>query len=142
MTTNELTGTRPPERTAMPFSRRNKAGFVLAGLLALIDLPSVLTSTPEGEVGPPFPVLVVSTLCGIATLAALAYGWARRNRASIRVAAGTRILSMLVALPALFVDGLPAFIRIAAAAFVLVTIACVVLMLTPAQATSHRAATV
>lgn len=117
------------------FTRNNKTGFVLAILLGLADLPSLLGRTPEGEVGPPTAVLVLSTLCGLVTLAAVAYGWARHSWPAVRAAAGARVLSMLLAMPAFFVDGVPGSIRVTAAAFVLVTIATVVLMLIPGRPT-------
>lgn len=120
--------------TAAPFSITNRVGFVLALLLGLADLPSMLTPTPDGEVGPPYPVLVLGTLCGLITVVAVAVGWARRNRAAIRVAAGARIISLLGALPALFVDGLPAWIRVLVAGYTIVTFVAVVLMLKPARA--------
>jgi hypothetical protein len=115
------------------FTRKNKVGFVLAILLGLTDVPSVLGPTPEGEVGPPIAVLVLSTVCGLVTLAAVTYGWTRRSWPAIRAAAGARIVSLLLAMPAFFVDGLPGFFRVAAAVFVLVTIGTVVLMLIPAR---------
>jgi hypothetical protein len=115
------------------FTRKNKVGFVLAILLGLTDVPAVLGPTPDGEVGPPMAVLVLSTICGLVTLAAVAYGWARRSWPAIRAAAGARIVSVLLAMPVFFVDGLPGFLRVAAAAFVLVTIATVTLMLMPAR---------
>ncbi len=43
---------------------------------------------------------------------------------------------MLGAMPALFVDGLPGFIRVLVAAFVLLTIATVTLMLVPSPRSS------
>lgn len=115
------------------FTRKNKAGFALAILLGLADLPSLLGRTPEGEVGPPTAVLVLSTLCGVVTLAAVAFGWARHSWPAVRAAAGARVVSMLLAMPAFFVEGVPGSMRVAAAAFVLVTIATVVLMLVPAR---------
>lgn len=114
-------GTRP--------STANRVGFVLASLLALGDVSSVAQPTPEGEVGPPFVVLAVGAVLGVVTLAGVWLGWARRSRAGVRTAAASRLLSMILALPAFFVEGLPAWIRAATAAAVLVTILSVVLML-------------
>ena len=118
---------------AFVFTRKNKTGFVLAILLGLADLPSLLGRTPEGEVGPPTAVLVLTTLCGLVTLAAVAYGWSRHSWPAIRAAAGARVVSMLLAMPAFFVTGIPGSLRIAVAGFVLVTIATVVLMLVPGR---------
>ena len=114
-------GTRP--------STANRIGFVLAVLLAVGDVTSVAQPTPEGEVGPPFVVLTVGAGLGLVTLAGVWLGWARGSRAGVRTAAASRLLSMLLALPAFFVAGLPAWIRVATAVAVLVTILSVVLML-------------
>ena len=115
------------------FTRKNKAGFALACLLGLADVPSVLGPTPSGEVGPPTAVLVLSTLCGLVTLTAVAYGWLRHSWPAIRAAAGARVVSMLVVMPAFFVEGVTGPVRVAAAVFILGTITTVVLMLVPAR---------
>ncbi|MEP6648676.1 MAG: hypothetical protein ABJA74_02010 [Lapillicoccus sp.] len=117
------------------FARKNKVGFVVAILLGLSDLPAVSFSTPQGQVGPPPAVLLLSTICGIVTLVAVLYGWIRHSWPAIRVAAGARVVSMLAAMPGLFVDGLPGPLRVVVAASVLVTIATVTLMLMPARRT-------
>ena len=117
------------------FSRKNKVGFGLALLLGVTDLPAAMNPTPEGDAGPPMAVLVLSTLCGVVTIAAIAYGWKRHSWPAIRAAAGSRILSALLAMPAFFVEDLPGFVRVLAAVFVLLTVATVVLMLAPARRT-------
>ena len=119
------------------FTRTNKIGFGLALLLAVIDLPSFLNSTPDGEPGPPFAVLILSSLCGLATIVAVVIGWRRLNWSAIRVAAGSRIVSALLAMPAFFVEGIEGWIRVVSAVFVLVTVVTVVLMLAPPR---HKAA--
>lgn len=96
------------------FTRKNKAGFVLAGLLGLADVPSLLGPTPPGEVGPPTAVLVLGTLCGLVTLAAVAYGWLRHSWPAIRAAAGARVVSMLLVMPAFFLEGVTGPVRVAA----------------------------
>jgi hypothetical protein len=116
----------------MILSTKNKVGLVIAGLLGLADLPSVLLPTPEGEVGPPFGVLVVGTICGVITVIAVVYAWVKASRGAIRIAAGARIVSMLTALPAFFVD-VPAGIKILVTAAVILTVTSVVLMLSPAR---------
>ncbi len=113
-------------------STKNKVGLVLAGLLGLVDIPAVLMPTPEGEVGPPFGILVLGSICGVITVIAVVIGWAKANRGAIRVAAGARIISMLTALPAFFVD-VPWFIKLLVTVAVVVTVISVVLMLSPAR---------
>lgn len=113
-------------------STKNKVGLVIAGLLGLADIPSVLMPTPDGDVGPPFGVLVLGTICGIVTVVAVVIAWTRANRGAIRIAAGARIVSMLSALPAFFVD-VPAGIKILVTVAVILTVTSVVLMLSPSR---------
>jgi hypothetical protein len=116
-------------------STKNKVGLVLAGLLGLLDVPSVLMPTPDGEVGPPFGILVVGSICGIITVVAVVVAWTKANRGAIRVAAGARIVSILTALPAFFVD-VPWFIKVAVTVAVVVTVTSLVLMLSPSRQTT------
>jgi hypothetical protein len=117
-------------------STKNKVGLVLAGLLGLVDiLLYFFMPTPEGEVGPPDGILILGLVCGIVTIPAVVYAWTKVNRAAIRVAAGARIISMLTALPAFFVD-VPADVKISVTVAVVLTVICVVLMLSPARQTS------
>ena len=113
-------------------STKNKVGLAIAGLLGLADIPSVLMPTPDGDVGPPFGVLVLGTICGIVTVVAVVIAWTKVNRGAIRIAAGARIVSMLSALPAFFVD-VPAALKLLVSVFVIVTVVAVVLMLAPAR---------
>ena len=66
---------------------------------------------------------------------AVIIGWVKANRGAIRVAAGARIVSMLTALPAFFVD-VPWFIKLLVTAFTIVTVVSVVLMLSPSRQTT------
>jgi hypothetical protein len=116
-------------------STKNKVGLAIAGLLGLVDLPSALIPTPEGEVGPPYGILVLGSICGVITVVAVVIGWTKANRGAIRVAAGARIVSMLTALPAFFVD-VPWFIKLLVSVAVVLTVISVVLMLSPARQTS------
>jgi hypothetical protein len=116
-------------------STRNKIGLVIAGLLALGDIVFLFAlPTPEGEPGPPFGILVLGAVCGIITLVAGAYAWAKANRGAIRIAAGARIVSMISALPAFFED-VSADVKITVTGVVLLTVICVVLMLSPVRVT-------
>jgi hypothetical protein len=117
---------------AVTFSRLNKAGFVIALLLGLSDLASVLMPTPDGEVGPPFAILIIDAVLGLITIVAVVIGWRTGGRGAVRIAAGARIVSMVTALPAFFA-GVPAAILLLVSVFVVVTIACVALMLLPSR---------
>ena len=117
----------------VPFSTRNKAGFVLAILVSLPNLVGPLFPTPEGEVGPPMLVLVLGSVLGVVTIAAVALAWARGRRPAVRVASAAIIVAAVTALPAFFAPDVPAGLRVFAAVSVLVSIIAVVLMLTPAR---------
>jgi hypothetical protein len=116
-------------------STKNKVGLVIAALLGVVDSFSVLTPTPDGEVGPPFGILVLGSILGVITLIAVVVGWTKASRGAIRVAAGARIVSVLTALPAFFVD-VPWYIKLLVTAAVVLTAFSVVLMLSPARQTS------
>jgi len=116
-------------------STKNKVGLAIAGFMGLVDMGSVLTPTPDGEVGPPFAILVLGSILGVITVIAVVVGWAKANRGAIRVAAGARIVSVLTALPAFFVD-VPWFIKLLVTVAVILTVISVVLMLSPARQTS------
>ena len=112
-------------------SPRQKVGLLLAGLLSLFAVPSVLTPTPDGEVGPPIGILILGTVLGVVGLIAVVAAW-RGNKPALRVAAGVVILNMLTSLPAFFVD-VPAWLKLLVAISVLISITSVVLMFSPAR---------
>jgi len=116
-------------------STKNKVGLAIAGFMGLVDCFSVLTPTPDGEVGPPFAILVLGSILGVITVVAVVVGWTKANRAAIRIAAGARIVSVLTALPAFFVD-VPWFIKLLVTVAVVLTVISVVLMLSPARQTA------
>ncbi|KGN36844.1 hypothetical protein [Knoellia subterranea] len=110
-----------------PSSTRQKVGLVLAGLLSLSSIPSVLAPTPDGEVGAPFGILVLSSVLGVVGLVAVVVAWVRSSGTAIRVAAGCLIVTLLGSLPAFFVD-VPAIVRFGTAASALVTVLTIALM--------------
>lgn len=112
-------------------STRQKSGLALAGLLSLSSVPSVLTPTPDGEVGAPMAILVLSTLLGIVGVVGVVLAW-RGSRPALRVVAGALVLQIVASLPALFVDvsaGVKAMVGVA----VLLAIASLVLMFATAR---------
>jgi hypothetical protein len=112
-------------------STRQKVGLALAGLLSVISIPSVFFPTPDGEEGPPMAILVLSTVLGVVGIVAVVAAW-RGSKIALRVAAGTLIVAVLTSLPVFFVD-VPTGIKLASGVSVLVTIAAVVLMFSPAR---------
>ena len=113
-------------------STRQRIGLVLAGLFSAGNLPSALFSTPAGQEGPPFSILVVDTLLGVVGLVAVVVAWRTGSRVAFRAAAGAIIVVTLTGLPAFFVD-VPAGIKLLVAASTLLTILAVVLLFSPAR---------
>ncbi|MEO7422147.1 MAG: hypothetical protein ABIU87_07120 [Ornithinibacter sp.] len=117
--------TTTPHTTSV--SRRQKVGLALAGLISLGSIPSVLSPTPDGQVGPPSVVLWADTVLGVVGIVAVIIAWRHGSRGALRVLAGALIIAALTTLPAFFVD-IPIGIKALAAASVLLTVAAVVLM--------------
>jgi len=112
-------------------STRQKVGLVLAGLLNLANVPSAFSPTPDGDVGPPYAILLLASLLGIVGLVATVLAW-RGNRAALRVAAGALVINVITSLPAFFVD-VPAFVKALVALSVVITVATLVLMFSPTR---------
>jgi hypothetical protein len=112
-------------------STRQKVGLILAGVLNLANIPSAFSPTPDGEVGPPYAILLLSSVLGIIGLVATVLAW-RGNPAALRVAAGALVINVLTSLPAFFVD-VPAFVKALVALSVVITVATLVLMFSPTR---------
>ncbi len=107
-------------------SATRKAGLILAGLVSLVNAPSALFPTPEGQVGPPLPILLVSSAVGLAGLLFCVLAW-RGSAGAARTLAVLLAIGVLVTLPAFFAD-IPAFLRLLAALFTIASVAAVALM--------------
>ncbi|KAA1397271.1 hypothetical protein [Aeromicrobium ginsengisoli] len=116
----------------MTLTTKNKVGLALAGLLGVLDLPSFLEAPSDGEVGPPLGILILGSICGLITIVAVVIAWRSASGAAIRVVAGARIVSMLTALPAFFMD-VEAFIKVLVTVFTILTLTSLVLMFSPAR---------
>lgn len=110
-------------------------GLILAGLLALGDAIGPLTGMGDG---PPFAVLLADSVLGIVTIVGVVLGW-RGKRSGIVTVIVTRILTALSALPAFFVDGVPAPAVAIAVVGIAVTLLAVALV-APALRTRHATA--
>lgn len=117
------------------WTTRNKVGLGLAVVYGVVNIPSVLTAPPEGEVGPPMSIMIVCSILGVVAAVAGVMAWRTRSRAAARLTAASVIIITLTSLPAFFVD-VPAGIKALVAVSVLLTVAIVVLMFSPARRTS------
>jgi hypothetical protein len=99
-------------------------GLVLAGLLALGDLTTPLTT--DGE-HPPMSIALIAAAIGLLTVVGMVLAW-RGSRAGIATIIVTRLLSAVTAVPAFFVDDVPGWAIGAAAFGVVVTLLCVALI--------------
>jgi hypothetical protein len=103
-----------------PVTTRTRIGLAIAAFLAIGDVVSAFFPTPDGEVGPPLPIVLLGGLLGVITLVAVVVALRTGRRGALRIVAGTRVLSAITALPAFFVD-------------VVLTVVSVVLVLSPAR---------
>jgi hypothetical protein len=117
------------------YTTMNKVGFVLALLLGLMNVVSLASPTPDGEVGPPLAILVVDAVLGIGIIVAVLVGWLRGRKSAIRAATVLLILAAITALPAFVTPDVPSGIVAVAGAYVLLTILTIVLMLKPGART-------
>lgn len=120
-----------PTTATATLTTRNRVGIVLAVLLGIADVVSLagVGATPApGEEGPPDVVLIVGAVLGLVTIAAAVLAWVRHSRGGLRVAAVTRLLSMVLALPAFFVEGVPAPLVALVAALMVVSLASAALL--------------
>ena len=115
-------------------SARNKAGLILAIMLALAELQSPLhlgANYRPGTDGPPVPIAIGGAVLGLVTVIAAIHMWVSRNRVGGRIIAGTQILSAIPTVGALFVSSVPALVRVVLAALVVVAVVAVMLVLAP-----------
>jgi len=127
-----MTAAAQPAPSA-PLSRLNKAGLVLAFLLGLGDTTGpFLPLPPDAQAGPSYSILLLDGLLGLITVVGVVVAWRTGRRAVIRLIAGARIISMLTALPAFFVE-VPPGIKVLAGVVVLLTVTAVVMMLAPTR---------
>lgn len=99
-------------------------GLVIAGLLALGDIATPFTS--DGE-HPPLVIGIICAVLGLITAAGIVLA-RRGSRGGITAIIVTRLLSAVAALPAFFVDDVPAGAVVAAAVGVVITLVSVALL--------------
>lgn len=126
MTTSTVIS-RTPRLTTL-----NKVGLGLATLLAVGDLTSPFQPTPDGQEGPPYAVLLLGGVLGVLTVLGVILAFRTASRSALRLVAGSRIISAVLSLPAFFVD-IPSALKIVVGFSVLLTVASVVMVMTPAR---------
>jgi hypothetical protein len=100
-------------------SRALAAGLVLSGLVSLID---VLAVAGLGlEAAPPGPVVIIGAVLGVITVLAVPPAWRGSTRAALVVIA-SRLVSAVLAIPALVIDSVPGWARAFAAVVALLSL--------------------
>ena len=79
-------------------------------------------------------ILIACSVLGVVALVSAIVAWRQGSRPAARLTAGCLVVITLTALPAFFVD-VPAGIKVLVAVSVLLTVAIVVLMFSPAKRT-------
>jgi hypothetical protein len=97
-------------------------GLVLFGLLSVVDVVMTFVPVSPGEAGPPFAVVVLGFVLGIVSLGLLAVVVRRGSTAALRWLTGCRVLSALIGLPAFFVGGVPSWVAVLVAIFLVLTL--------------------
>lgn len=105
-------------------SRSFRTGLIVLGVLSVADLAGPLTT--DGD-HPPMWVAVIGAVLGLASLALVVAAW-RGSRRSVLPLVALRLVSALTAVPAFFVDDVPAGIVALVAVLVVATLAGVALV--------------
>ncbi|MFL6075469.1 MAG: hypothetical protein ACJ73S_18935 [Mycobacteriales bacterium] len=92
-------------------------GMIIFVVLSLGDAVSLAFRTDDN---PPLTVAIISTVLGLLSLGLLALAW-RGSRKALAGAVVLRLLSALLAIPALFVDDVPAGWRVVAGVGIVLT---------------------
>ncbi len=107
----------------MNTSPGRRAGLVILGLLSLADVATLPLT--DGE-HPPYPIAALAALLGVVSLVLVVQAFRDPSR-SLRLLVGLRVLSAVTALPAFFVDDVPAAAQAIAGAIVVLTVVGVLL---------------
>lgn len=95
-----------------------RAGFVLLGVLSLLDIVSVFLT--DGQF-PPLWVALLGAALGVASLVLLVPAW-RGSRLSLVALIVLRLVSAASAVPAFTNDGVPGPIQVLAGAIIVLTL--------------------
>jgi hypothetical protein len=105
-------------------TRSFRTGLVLLGVVSVLDVLGVLFT--DGD-HPPMYIALIGTALGLASLGCVAAAWRGRRQALLPLVV-LRLASVVTAIPAFFVDDVPAGIVVFAAAFVAVSLVGVALV--------------
>ena len=86
-------------------------------------------------------MLVLGAVLGLVAAGLLLQGWRSGKRGPVRAAVVLLVLNVLTTLPAFFVEGVPAWVRLVAALYVLASVVAVVLLFSPSPVGSSAAPT-
>jgi len=111
------------------WSGTNRVGLLLLAVAAAVNL--VPTPTPEGEAGPPVAIVIAAAALGLIALIGVVVAWSRNSKKAALVAVGVSVLNALLAVPAFFEPGVPAWLRALAGVFIAWTVVAVALTLAP-----------
>jgi divalent metal cation (Fe/Co/Zn/Cd) transporter len=120
-----MSTTRRPTRTTTQL----RTGLAISAFLGLSNIPFLFAPTDASDQnGPPMAILVLSALVGLVSVVCAVIAWRSGNRLAIRINAAALLLNALTSLPAFFVD-IDAWIKVASAVGVILTVAALVLTL-------------
>ena len=88
----------------MAHSRQFRIGLVICALLGIVDVLSV--AGVGADDGPPAFVLVIGFVLGLITLVGLRFAW-RGDDNGVKAVVVSRVLSVLLGVPAFFADEAP-----------------------------------
>jgi hypothetical protein len=94
-----------------------RVGLVLLGLLSVGDIATLALT--DGD-HPPYAIAALGALLGVVSLVLVVQAY-RDPARPLRLLVGLRVLSAVTALPAFFVDDVPAGAEVGAAAIVVLT---------------------
>jgi len=117
----------------MNWSPLNKIGLILLALCGVANFVP-WPMPPGAQAGPPKWVLIAGVALGIVAIVAVAHAWLKGNKGSAWIAIIASAINAALAVPAFFVNGVPASIREMAGFYVGATVIAVVLVLAPRRA--------
>lgn len=103
-----------------------RAGLALSALTGLANLVFLLPSIDWGAEEPPLAMLLLAAAVGLVSVACAAIAWNSGNRRAIRINAAALIFNALMVVPGFFGDS-PAWVPMVSAAFIVATVAAVIL---------------